>query len=363
MVYTPHTVVKPDVLLAGYHAVLEDELVLPTLVQHQSLDQFKGSLNDTVSIRVPGRLPARDYAFRNDRSAPIVFDTYSENKVSLTLSGHAYSAIEITDEQVDFDLTSPQSLVPVQGRAVAAKLNHAIADAITGASYAAVIGGAQYNIRRAFLEARRVLNAFLVPDESRVAVVGSNFETAMLDDDKLVNASVVGDAQAASALHGATLGTVLGIRVVRDNTIDPDTAYVILPSAFVIATAVPGLPGDITGTTQSYNGFAMRWLRQYDISFVRDRSLLDTYYGVRAVKDLVGFWDKTKDPKREAVDTKEYFLRGVKITLGGTSTQVDATLAAETNVGTIWDGSAADNDGDGVPNGTDPAPDNPAVSA
>jgi hypothetical protein len=152
--YTAHSVIKAEKILAAYQVALEENLVLPTLVQHQSLDQFKGSLNDSVSIKVAGRLPARDYAFRNDRSNAIVFDTYSETKLTLTLSGHAYSAVEITDEQTDFDFVSPQSLVPVQGRAVAAKLNHAIVDMIEGTDYAVTVGateGTGVNLRRALL--------------------------------------------------------------------------------------------------------------------------------------------------------------------------------------------------------------------
>lgn len=47
----------------------------PNLFQKEGIDQFKGAENDTISVAVEGVLPFQEYAWRNDRSRPIVLIT------------------------------------------------------------------------------------------------------------------------------------------------------------------------------------------------------------------------------------------------------------------------------------------------
>src|SRR4051812_12160276 len=96
-----HTIVKPQKIVDTGVGLVDRELVLPKMFRRESLDQFKGAFGDTLTYRVPGILPGRDYAFRNDRSAAIVFDEFTETTVNVTLSGNAYSAVYLNDEQMD----------------------------------------------------------------------------------------------------------------------------------------------------------------------------------------------------------------------------------------------------------------------
>ncbi|MFJ9109929.1 hypothetical protein [Streptomyces sp. NPDC102283] len=87
-----HEVVKPQKLVNAAVGMLEQELLIPNLFQKQGVDQLKGAENDTISMKVEGILPFHDYAWRNDRSSPIVFDEYAERTLAVTFGGNVYSA-------------------------------------------------------------------------------------------------------------------------------------------------------------------------------------------------------------------------------------------------------------------------------
>ncbi|WLW38487.1 major head protein [Streptomyces phage Vanseggelen] len=313
-----HQIVKPEKLAATAVGMLEQELVIPNLFQKESIDQFKGADNDTVSVKVEGVLPFHDYAFRNDRSAPIVFDEYKERKIAVTFGGNVYSAVKVTDEQNDFDLDDWGKLLRPQVKAVGRGLQRRAVSTLLSQNYAVTIGGAEANLRGAIIEARRVLNKFNVPDDQRYLLVGSDFESALLSDEKLNLAQNVGDSEAESALHTATITNRFGFKIVVDQTIPSDAAFAFAGSAFVFLSGAPAVPQSVPyGATQSFEGIALRWVRDYDPTYMQDRSVVNTYAGFRAVTDVLLGWDEANN--KEIVSLGEHFVRGIKLTLGGTS--------------------------------------------
>lgn len=321
-----HIVVKPEKLAATAVGLLEQELVVPNLFRKEGFDQFRGAKDDTVNLTVPGLLPFHDYEWRSGSAgsttpgtrAAIQYDEYSERKIALSFGGNVYSAVKVTDEQMEMDLAGWSKLLDPQVRAVGRGLQRRAVKTLVDTPFEVTIGNTVSNLRGALIEARRVLNAFQVPDEQRIVLVGSDFEAAMLDDDKLTLAQNVGDAEAVSALRNATLGTKLGFTFVTDSTIPSDTAYAILPSGFVFISGAPRVPnGAPFGATASYEGIALRWLCDYDTDHQEDRSVVNCFAGFDRVKDpLVGYNAATG---QEFVTSSEYFVRGVKLTLDGAS--------------------------------------------
>src|SRR5690606_18244606 len=190
-----HSPVKPEKILPGFHSALHEELTLKGLFNSGNFDEFRGALGDKVTIRIPGTVGAhKDYQqiggkARTDRTADIEFDDYAEAKVDLTLGSHAYSAVAIQDEQTAFDLVDANSLVPVQGRALAVEINRACGAQIATTPYTFTVQGTSNSLRRVLVEARKVLNKVAVPAEQRILVVGSDFEAELLNDEKLTFAS------------------------------------------------------------------------------------------------------------------------------------------------------------------------------
>lgn len=338
-----HQIVKPEKLIATAAGMLEQELVIPNLFKKEGVDQFKGAANDTISVPVEGVLPFHDYAWRNDRSAPIVFDEYKERKIAVTFGGNVYNAVKVTDEQNDFDLASWAKLLRPQVKAVARGLQRRAVSTLTGATYNATIGDVAADPRGGIIEARRVLNAFHAPGEGRILLVGTEFESVLLNDDKLNLAQNVGDSEAESALRSATISQRFGFRIVVDQTIPADTAYAMSPDAFIFLSGAPSVPQSVPyGATTSFEGIALRWVRDYDPNYMQDRSVVNTYAGFRDVKDVLVSWDAANNT--EVVSTSEYNVRAIKLVLDGASDYPTAgtELANATGISDarVWHGGS-----------------------
>ena len=333
MAYTEHEVVKMQGIADLAVGLVEQDMVLAKSITHEGIEKFKGKEGDKVVYRVPGRLPARDYEWRT-RNNPIQFDVYKEATTDITFSGRKYSAVEVTDEQVDFDLGNWSALINAQAAAVGRGLNSAAVNTVVNAPYEFTVGlgGNETELRRAILWMRNTMNKLRVPTEGRMLVAGTDVETELLQDEKLVTASLTSEARAEDALANATIGRIYGFTVIVDQTIPADEMYAFVPSGFVLHTAAPAIPQSIAvGATASYEGFSLRWLRDYDISFVKDRSLVDTYVGANHVKDLyipARLKDGTSfDPSL----LTEHFVRGVKLTMSGASSVPTAAAGKD-----IW---------------------------
>ncbi|WP_405978858.1 hypothetical protein [Streptomyces sp. NBC_00158] len=313
-----HQVVKPQKLVNAAVGMLEQELLIPNLFTKQGVDQFKGAENDTISMKVEGILPFHDYAWRNDRSNPIVFDEYAERTLAVTFGGNVYSAVKLTDEQNDFDIDNWSKLLRPQSKAIARGLQRRAVNMLTSQAYNVTIGNAGQALRGALIEARRVLNAFHAPKEGRYLLVGTEFESALLSDEKLNLAQNVGDSEAETALRTASIGQRFGFNIVVDQTIPADAAYAFSSSGFIFLSGAPSVPQSVPyGATTSFESIALRWVRDYDPLYMQDRSVVNTYAGFRSVPDVLVGWDKVNE--KEIVSTQEHFVRGIKLTLDGAS--------------------------------------------
>jgi hypothetical protein len=316
-----HVIVKPEKIAATAAVALEQSLVVPALFQREGIDAYKGAENDTINVKVEGVLPFRTYGWRNDRSAPIQFDDYAEKTVAVSFGGNTYSAVKLTDEQRDMDLGGWTKLMAKQTEAIGRGLERGAVDKLLAQTYAVTLGGAvdrdavtagvQPSLRGTLIRAREVLNRFMVPQEGRVLLVGSGWESALLSDDKLNLAGNVGEQEAVSALREASIGRRFGFDIIVSLEVPADAAFALHRSAFIFATGAPSVPSSVTGGTAAHNGVALRWLQDYDANYLTDRSVVNTYRGFREVKDqLIGI-----NAGQAFVSTYEHFVRAIKLDL------------------------------------------------
>lgn len=316
---------KPSVIAAAALGLLERELVLPRLMWRMGIEDFRGAANDTVTVRVPARTTAREYEWRT-RSAPIVLDELSETSIPVTLSKHPYSAVAVTDEELTLDITSfGEQVLRPQVRAVAEKLETYAYAAMNGADlhWPVIAPGAgdspggggttaEYDndakdILVALVEARRRLNVMNVPVAGRVIVVGADIEAILLNGSQLLDASAAGSD---GALRDAQIGRLYGMPIFTSNALPTDEAWVFHPTAFVLAVVAPVVPDGVTmGSSQSFEGLAMRWIRDYDPNYLRDRSVVSAFAGYASVEE-------DPDPNSAVGDQAEN-VRAVKINLSG----------------------------------------------
>lgn len=283
-----NTFLKPTVINRMALKLLQREVVLPRLVWNFADAEFRGVYGDTVTLRLPAVLAAREYGFRNNRSSEIVIDDLTETSVPVVLDTDLYSAVALTDEQLTLDIVdfSEQVLNP-QVSAIARGLEDLIVETMQSATY-----GTSLNIADSadgmwgtLLDARKALNDANVPREGRVVVVGSEIEREILSDDKFNRVDSVGDG-AVSAVREATINRLAGFTIVGSNAIDAETAIAFHPTAFAFVNVAPVVPdGANFGSRMAESGLAMRWLRDYDAPHLQDRSVVSSFAGCSSVED------------------------------------------------------------------------------
>ena len=283
-----NTFLKPTVINRMALKLLQREVVLPRLVWNFADAEFRGAYGDTVTLRLPAVLAAREYGFRNNRSSEIVIDDLTETSVPVVLDTDLYSAVALTDEQLTLDIVdfSEQVLNP-QVSAIARGLEDLIVETMQSATY-----GTSLNIADSadgmwgtLLDARKALNDANVPREGRVLVVGSEIEREILSDDKFNRVDSVGDC-AVSAVREATINRLAGFTIVGSNAIDAETAIAFHPTAFAFVNVAPVVPdGANFGSRMAESGLAMRWLRDYDAPHLQDRSVVSSFAGCSSVED------------------------------------------------------------------------------
>lgn len=286
-----NTFLKAERIAAAALGLLEREIVLPALVWRDAGGSFAGSAGDTISIRVPARTTARSRPLRGTRPTAsegegiITMDQLVETKVDVTLDEALYSAIPITDEELTLDITSfGQQILAPQVRAVAEGLENKLAAQMIGASYANTLTLDTTDPYKTLVDARVQLNKDNIPMNGRTAVVGADMEGVFLKSEHLSMADKAGDN---SALRDAAIGRVAGFGPVYvSNALPPNVGFVFHRTAYVLSMQAPVVPdGASYGTSQSYQGMAMRWLRDYDFRNVQDRSLVDVYAGTNIIAD------------------------------------------------------------------------------
>lgn len=325
MTYKPSLKVKPEVFVEAGVEALNDKLVISnTITKRNDTKKFFGSEGDTITQRVKGTLPVRQYAPRNDRSQPIITDTYAESKVTITLDAtRPYSAVKLTDEQRDWDFNDGLGdIIDAQMDTVSSFMEFSVLQKIINAPYERVIlakddtAGLDAAAKRnqdiwynLVIEAKAALKKMRTPSERLVCVVGLDFEEALLKSNRLVKFEGHGD----NALASATLGTIAGVQFVSSTHIPADEAFMYAPSGFVAFSATPSVPRSVPyGATTSANGWALRHLADYDTGYLTDRSVFDTYFGSSYTKDRIQVFN---GESQHIISPEEFFVRGVRMGL------------------------------------------------
>lgn len=286
-----NTFLKAERIAAAALGLLEREIVLPALVWRDAGGSFRGAAGDTISIRVPARTTARTRPLRGTRPTAsegegiITMDELVETKVDVTLDEAIYSAVPITDEELTLDITSfGQQILAPQVRAVAEGLENKLAAQMLNATYAHTLTLDTSDPYNTLVDARVQMNKDDIPMSGRTAVVGADLEGVFLKSEHLSMADKAGDN---TALRDAAIGRVAGFGPVYvSNALPPDVGFVFHKTAYVLSMQAPVVPdGASYGTSQSYQGMAMRWIRDYDFRNVLDRSLVDVYAGTNYIAD------------------------------------------------------------------------------
>lgn len=308
--------IKPEKVAAAQFGLLERESVLARLVWRDSAANYTGAKNDTVTLRLPAYVKAKTRALRS--GAARTKSSLLERAVDVKLDTDIYLDVPVTDEQMSLDISDfgGQILNPMAGGTVRAQEDEIYAK-MAAAPYATSHEFAwdMTDIKGTVANAREVLNKSNVPQGGRVLAIGSEVDTEMIQLDSFVKANESGSTD---ALREAIIGRFYGFTVITSPLLAPGEAFAFHSTAFALASRAPIVPsGAPWGTSQSRDGFAMRFVRVFDPDAVEDRVISDMWCGVTAVTDAGSFdvdgrFEPAEDPSESGVETS--VVRAVHIT-------------------------------------------------
>jgi hypothetical protein len=269
--------------------MLVDKLLLARLVTRKAGSDFVGAKDDTIDLKIAAILDAREYGWRNDRSSPIVTDDLTETSIPVTLNKDPYSAIAVTDEQLTLDIVNfAEQVLNPQLTAVATKLDGYVGTLMSsGVDYDTTLSVDEDTddlLDDLVIPARKALNLANIPADGRYIVLGADVEAWALKHDLLKR---VDESGTSSVLRSAIIGQLYGFQIIGNvNGIDADKAYAFHRSAYVFANMAPAVPqGATAGASASFEGFALRWIKDYDAMYLRDRSVVSSFAGTASVED------------------------------------------------------------------------------
>lgn len=267
--------------------LLQREIVLPRLVWRMADADFRGQLDDTITLRVPAVLDARTRVMRSNTA--LTFDEFAETSVPVKLDTHVYQGLKIRDEELTLDIRdfAVQVLSP-QIRAVAEGLEVVVADALDAATPESEVtfDGDPENAWGVIVDAGKELNLLNVPMSGRVLLLGANVWAALMKNSMFVK---VNEAGTTDALRDATITKLGGLTIVTSNAINADEGWAFDKYAIALGIVAPTLPdGAAMKSRVALDGLAMRYIRDYapeNSTGPVDRSLVDCFAGAASVDD------------------------------------------------------------------------------
>lgn len=258
--------------------LLMPDMVLARTVNRDFEADFVGGVGNVVNVRRPATLAARTRAY--GATGAITIDDITEPAVQpVTIDRQIYSAVSLTDEDLNMELEDfgRQVLLP-QTNSVAFAVEKAIVDEMQDLNYTSL----NYSdIPGLFTAARKVLRDMGVPTDGLTAAVGTGVAAELLKTDLFRRADAAGSND---ALINATLGRLMGFNIIESNLINEYDAIFYHRDAFTLAVRAPRVPEGVTfGQSVAANGFAVRYIRDYDPTVLADRSILSTFIGTETM--------------------------------------------------------------------------------
>lgn len=271
--YTPTQVAEVALALA------ETQYRLANVVRRFGENDFRPGRGETVYLNVPGALTAHSRSLTDTETA-IVLDSLTEAQEPVSLDVHAYSAVGLSEHDMSLGIEDfARQVLRPQVDAVVEKVESAIEAVISGIAPTAGIAYSATDPVATFTAGRRALRDRGVDPASAdlVAIVGANIVDDLLDSGALDYART----GSPDALRAGSLGRIRGFEAIESSRVADDEVVFMHRDSLYLAHRAPAVPqGASFGQTVNGEGaIGLRYLRDYDVAFTRDRSMVSTFVG------------------------------------------------------------------------------------
>jgi hypothetical protein len=278
----PNTYIKPTVIARAALGLLEAQLVLGRLVYRDYERDFAGKIGDTVNVRVPGAAVA---ARRFDRTGvatgsdtTVQLSSVSETSFPVQLTHHLYNAVAVTDEERTFLLDDYGSrILEPQVRGIAEGVEGLVSSVLDARTATVTVNAT--TPENSLTEVAVLMDQRKIPRTGRTLVISPDMQTYFLNSDRLVRVDASGSD---SALRDAEIGRLRGFNIVVSSQLKAGSAHALTADAIALVTKAPAAPAGATNVAnESYGGYAMRYLFDYDASVLQDRGIASIFAGIK----------------------------------------------------------------------------------
>lgn len=272
---------------------LYQNAVMANLVHRDYEPEFVPKIGTTVTIRKPTTFTAQDF----DRTTGINIQNATETSVAIVLNKHKDVSFAVTDEDLtlrveDFNAQfirpAMEALVQAIDQDILTLKNDIVQEVGTnGSTPTGTVGTNSWDWTnpRCTIDADRVLNYRNVPQSERFLVVGPTTKAKWLGDDLFSKANERGDTM---GLRDASLGAkVYGFDPYMSQNVTGGNSEISVAfhrTAFALVMRPLAIPmGAKEAAVESYKGFGIRVVKDYDVTYKRDVVSLDVLYGVKTL--------------------------------------------------------------------------------
>lgn len=330
---------KAEKLAGTALALLRRTVKAPGLFVHKyGINEFKGAAGDTIMVKRPPLLKARDKGWRTSNA--IVVDDLVQSRIEVKLSAFPYSAVHLSPEEATLDeVEFVRDIQAPQVTAISEFYEDLIVDTLGAADFVYEVtfntgatDGSE-DPRKVALRARKHFQDAKVPTSGRYWLVGSSVSEAIAGHKELLAVDASGLPE---ALRDGVVGKLSGFVVVELDALGENESYFVHETAVAIATVAPVVPrGAVAGSSiTGAGGIAITQIFDYDSVNAKDRSIVEAFAGAAVVLD-----PETDESGKIIVDDGEAvmdFFRAVKVNFGSSSKKASWVL---TYSGTVSGGT------------------------
>ncbi|ANJ26814.1 P22 phage major capsid protein family protein [Agromyces aureus] len=307
-------------------AILKREIKLPGIFTFKfGIADFKGAAGDTVMVKRPPLLRARDKGWRNSNA--IVVDDLAQSKIAVKLDKFPYSAVHLSPEEATLDeVNYVRDIQNPQIQAISEFYEDVIGDTLAAADFVLEVNFTPTSPATAYnhdpatvaLRARKLLNDARVPASGRYWLVGSSVSESIAGHPRLLAVDTSGLGE---ALRDGVVGKLADFTIIEVQGFDETESYFVHETAVALANVAPVVPrGATSGSSIQANGVAITQIFDYDSVYAKDRSIVESFVGAAPVLDPEVDASTNLILLDEAGEPVMAFYRAVKVTFGDQGT-------------------------------------------
>jgi hypothetical protein len=270
-----HSFLNPTTIARAALSALRNRTIMASLVWRQAETEYGGGTGDSITIRRPPTFVPKKF----DRSVGIEPQDITEHGITLSLDDIYDISVVLADETVLLDLRDlNEQVITPSMTAMADAMDRLVINTLD--TLPTDLSWDDSDVLRTLSEARMRMNRLGAPLSGRTLVLSPEAAKRLLDHDIVRRADASGNG--GQALREASLGRLMGFDIYEYSRVPTaDVGYAFHREAVALASrALSNPPSGASASGQSYEGYAIRTVRGYELRTKQQIISFDSLIGL-----------------------------------------------------------------------------------